>query len=203
MGGARNCGGSPKKRIGFCPHLRVHLSSQSLDKHFVIHLPSLSVDSAWGVGAGQGGDRPEPKEPHSAHSCLLTAPGTTAVSPGCPKIPADSSVGEQGQHEGTGGISWGLPLTRPPIQRGKWGGGGDGRWPGFRPFLLRCPSRCQEVVTGAARCRGWEPGPGPLLPGFEFWLHPYHLWNLIKPLWVSVSWSGNGGSIGSDSTARS
>lgn len=58
------------------------------------------------------------------HSCLLTAPGTRAVSPGCPKIPADSSVGEQGQDRGREESPGALPLSRSPVQRGKWGRGG-------------------------------------------------------------------------------
>lgn len=57
------------------------------------------------------------------HSCLLTAPGTRAVSPGCPKIPADSSVGEQGQDEGTGGISWSSASVQVPDSEGKVGQG--------------------------------------------------------------------------------
>lgn len=57
--------------------------------------------------------------------------------PGCPKIPADSSVGERGQREGTGGISWGLPPTRPPQFRRESGAGvGRGDGPDSSFFFL-------------------------------------------------------------------
>ena len=173
-----------RKRIGLCPHVRVHLSSQALDKHCVIHLANLGTR--------------EPREPHSAHSSPLTAPGTAAVSPGCPKIPADSSVGERGQREGTGGISWGLPPTRPPQFRRESGAGvgrGDGPDSSFF-FGLRDAQVSLEAPgnseTGAARRRGRELGPGPRLPQhLSSGSIVIILEDLMKPLWVSASWSGN------------
>lgn len=93
----------PQKRIGLCLHLRMHLSSQTLDKH--CHSPSKPLCGLSPREQGRRGVQAERSKPHSVHSCLLTAPGTTVVSPRCPEIPADSSVGELGQHEGTGRVS--------------------------------------------------------------------------------------------------
>lgn len=109
---------APQKRIGLVL-MFVHLSSQALDKHCVIHLPTRGRGGAGRGARGSPGSRVPAFQP-------LTAPGTAAVSPRCPKIPADSSVGERGQRGATGGISWGLPLTRPSLQKGKWGWGGGG-----------------------------------------------------------------------------
>ena len=113
----------------------------------VIHLPNLSVDLAQGAGE-EGTARQERRERHSVHSCLLTAPGTTAVSPGCPKIPADSSVGEQGQDKGMGGSRGALPLSRSPIKRGKWGR--DGQDSGC--FCFGDAQVSLEVLGSSDRC---------------------------------------------------
>lgn len=81
-------------------------------------------------------------------------------------------------------------------------GRGDGPDSGFCFFLglrdaqvsLEAPGNSE---TGAARRRGRERGPGPRLPQD---LSPgsivITLGDLIKPLWVSASWSGNGMRVG-------
>lgn len=137
------------------------------------HSPSQPL---CGFGLGGGGRcRQEHRERHSVHSCLLTAPGTRPGSPGSPKIPADSSVGERDPGKGMGRISWSFFFLQVPSAEGKVGGAAGGRWPArflavSARVMFRCHLRCQEVVIGAAQCHGWEPGLRRQVPGLEFWL---------------------------------
>lgn len=117
--GCETAPAAPRRRISLCPHLHMHLSSQTLDKHCVIHLPRLSVHSAWG-GGGQWG-RGRAAEERAFHAFLPPDSswyhGGRRASAPCPKIPTDSSVGEGSRHEGTGGAFRGSVPSGSPRRR--------------------------------------------------------------------------------------
>lgn len=170
VGGMRNCADSPRKESVFVLIFGAPVIPNP--GQTLCHSPS-PTRCGFGLGAGRGGCRQQ----HSVHSCLLTAPGTTAGSPGCPKIPADSSVGEQGQDEGMGGISGALPLFRSPIQRGSGAGHGDGQDSGCvclseAPVSLEVPrggDRCSTVSRVGAWARPLDAWIGVLAPSLLPW----------------------------------
>ena len=131
-----------RKRIGLCPHVRVHLSSQALDKHCVIHLLNL--------GAGCGGGTREPREPHSAHSSPLTAPGTAAVSPGVQKFqlthPWVSEANARGRVESPGVCL----RPGPPNSEGKVGRGWEGAMARIQAFFFWLKG-CSGIPRGARK----------------------------------------------------
>lgn len=119
-----NCAGSPRKELVF-----VFIFECTCRPKPLTNTVSFTFQTSLWIRPGEQGWRgvqAEHTEPHSVHSCLLTAPGTTAASPGCPEIPADSSVGEQGQHEGTGRVSWSSASADVPNSEGKVAGSGVG-----------------------------------------------------------------------------
>lgn len=124
VGGMGNCAGSPRKELVF-----VFIFECTCRPKPLTNTVSFTFQTSLWIRPGEQGWRgvqAEHTEPHSVHSCLLTAPGTTAASPGCPEIPADSSVGEQGQHEGTGRVSWSSASADVPNSEGKVAGSGVG-----------------------------------------------------------------------------
>lgn len=138
---------SPGNRISLCPHLLVHLSPQTLDKHCVTHLPHLSVDWAWGAGRGC---RQEHRERHSAHSCLLTAPGTTAGSPGVQTFQLTHPwVRRPRPRDGRDLLEPGL--CPGPRFRGDRGAGAGG-WPGCGSSCFRGARASPEVPGRGDRC---------------------------------------------------